>query len=104
MGSSIWMRCMVKMRHEGRVENRAVYVAIGSRSGRQEGRAGAVDERNGRSEVLAAACLTELRNRGVKDILIACVDGLKGFPQAIETRIPEGAGAVVHRAHGAERA
>jgi putative transposase len=33
--------------------------------------------------------LTELRNRGVKDILIACVDGLKGFPQAIETGFPE---------------
>src|ERR1700680_2687663 len=33
--------------------------------------------------------LTELRNRGVKDIFIACVDGLKGFPQAIETVYPQ---------------
>ena len=33
--------------------------------------------------------LTELKNRGVKDILIACVDGLKGFPQAIEAVFPE---------------
>src|SRR6476661_3975151 len=33
--------------------------------------------------------LTELRNRGVKDIFIACVDGLKGFPQAIETVFPQ---------------
>jgi putative transposase len=32
--------------------------------------------------------LTELRNRGVKDILIACVDGLKGFPEAIEAAYP----------------
>jgi putative transposase len=32
--------------------------------------------------------LTELKNRGIKDILIACVDGLKGFPQAIETAFP----------------
>jgi transposase-like protein len=31
----------------------------------------------------------ELRNRGVKDIFIACVDGLKGFPQAIETVFPQ---------------
>ena len=33
--------------------------------------------------------LTELRNRGVKDIFIACVDGLKGFPEAIETVFPQ---------------
>jgi putative transposase len=32
--------------------------------------------------------LTELQNRGVKDILIACVDGLKGFPDAISTTFP----------------
>lgn len=78
----------VKMRHEGRVENRAVYVAIGV-------------DLDGRKEVLGLwtsshegakfwlAVLTELRNRGVKDILIACVDGLKGFPQAIETVFPD---------------
>jgi len=33
--------------------------------------------------------LTELKNRGVKDILIACVDGLKGFPEAIEAAYPQ---------------
>jgi hypothetical protein len=33
--------------------------------------------------------LTELQTRGVKDILIACVDGLKGFPEAIETAFPQ---------------
>jgi len=33
--------------------------------------------------------LTEFQNRGVKDILIACVDGLKGFPDAINTAFPE---------------
>src|SRR5580698_7717444 len=33
--------------------------------------------------------LTELKNRGVRDILIACVDGLRGFPQAIESVYPE---------------
>ena len=78
----------VKMRHEGRVENRAVYVALG------------VDW-EGRKDVLGLwssgnegakfwlAVLTELKNRGVKDVLIACVDGLKGFPQAIESIFPE---------------
>jgi putative transposase len=33
--------------------------------------------------------LTELQNRGLRDIFIACVDGLKGFPQAIETVYPK---------------
>src|SRR5689334_7553827 len=33
--------------------------------------------------------MTELKNRGVQDILIACVDGLKGFPDAIEAVFPE---------------
>jgi putative transposase len=33
--------------------------------------------------------LTELKNRGVKDLFIACVDGLKGFPQAIEAVFPQ---------------
>jgi len=79
---------MVKMRHEGRVENRAVYVAIGI-------------DLDGRKDVLGLwtsanegakfwlQVLTELRNRGVKDVFIACVDGLKGFPQAIETVFPQ---------------
>lgn len=78
----------VKMRHEGRVENRAVYVAIGI-------------DLNGKKDVLGLwtgtsegakfwlNVLTELRNRGVKDIYLACVDGLKGFPQAIETVFPQ---------------
>ena len=79
---------MVKMRHEGRVENRAVYVAVGIGM-------------NGRKEVLGLwtsdtegskfwmTILTELRNRGVKDVFIACVDGLKGFPEAIEAVFPK---------------
>lgn len=78
----------VKMRHEGRVENRAVYVALGI-------------DLNGRKEVLGLwtsategakfwlNVLTELRNRGVRDIYLVCVDGLKGFPQAIESIFPK---------------
>jgi putative transposase len=77
----------VKMRHEGRVENRAVYVAIGV-------------DLEGKKDVLGLWCsanegakfwlsvLTDLKNRGVKDMLIVCVDGLKGFPQAIEAVFP----------------
>lgn len=78
----------VKMRHEGRVENRAVYVALGI-------------DLNGHKDVLglwtSAAegakfwlnVLTELRHRGVRDIYLVCVDGLKGFPQAIESIFPK---------------
>jgi putative transposase len=79
---------MVKMRHEGRVENRAVFVAIG------------VDE-EGQKDVLGLwsassegakfwlAVMTELKNRGLRDVYIVCTDGLKGFPQAIETVFPQ---------------
>lgn len=79
---------MVKMRHEGRVENRAVYVAIG------------IDE-EGQKEVLGLwsaanegakfwlSVMTELKNRGMRDVYIVCTDGLKGFPQAIETVFPK---------------
>lgn len=78
----------VKMRHEGRVENRAVYVAIGvTMEGRKEVLGLWTSANEGAKFWLTI--LTELRNRGVKDIFIACVDGLKGFPQAIESAFPQ---------------
>lgn len=74
----------VKMRHEGRVENRAVHVAIGiTLEGRKEVLGLWTNASEGAKFWLGI--LTELRNRGVRDIFIACVDGLKGFPQAIES-------------------
>lgn len=77
----------VKMRHEGRVENRAVFVAIGVT---QEGNKEVLGLWSSASEgaKLWLQILTELRQRGVKDMLIACVDGLKGFPDAIEAAFP----------------
>jgi putative transposase len=78
----------VKMRHEGRVENRAVYVAMGvDLEGRKDVLGLWTSSNEGAKFWLAV--LTELKNRGVRDILIACVDGLKGFPQAIESAFPE---------------
>lgn len=78
----------VKMRHEGRVENRAVYVAIGvGMDGRKDVLGLWTSGNEGAKFWLAV--LTELKNRGVKDVLIACVDGLKGFPQAIESVFPQ---------------
>jgi putative transposase len=78
----------VKMRHEGRVENRAVYVAVGIG---MEGRKEVLGLWTGDTEgsKFWMTILTELRNRGVKDVFIACVDGLKGFPEAIETVFPK---------------
>jgi putative transposase len=79
---------VVKMRVEGRVENRAVYVAIGiGMAGNKEVLGLWTSANEGAKFWLQV--LTELRNRGVKDIFIACVDGLKGFPQAIETVYPK---------------
>jgi putative transposase len=78
----------VKMRHEGRVDNRAVYVAIGvDLEGRKDVLGLWTSSNEGAKFWLGV--LTELKNRGVKDVLIACIDGLKGFPQAIESVFPE---------------
>jgi putative transposase len=78
----------VKMRHEGRVENRAVYVAIGIDLEGSKDVLGLWTSSNEGAKFWLGV-LTELKNRGVKDVLIVCVDGLKGFPQAIETVFPE---------------
>jgi putative transposase len=78
----------VKIRHEGRVENRAVYVAIGiNLEGRKEVLGLWTSGNEGAKFWLAV--LSELRNRGVKDVFVVCVDGLKGFPQAIESVYPQ---------------
>jgi putative transposase len=79
---------IVKMRHEGRVENRAVFVAMGVN---QEGAKEVLGLWTSATEgaKLWLQILTEIRNRGVQDILIACVDGLKGFPEAIATVYPK---------------
>lgn len=84
----VYLDCIhVKVR-EGAVRVKAVYLAIGITL-------------NGEKEVLGLwlaqtegakfwlQVVTELRNRGVQDIFIACVDGLKGFPEAIEAVFPK---------------
>src|SRR5271165_338705 len=76
------------MRSEGRVENRAVYVAIGITMEGQKEVLGLWTSANEGAKFWLQV-LTELKNRGVEDIFIACVDGLKGFPQAIETVYPK---------------
>lgn len=84
----LYLDClMVKTREAGSAANRAIYLAIGVNTG-------------GIKEVLGLwtaategakfwlSVVTELKNRGVNDILIACVDGLKGFPEAIAAVYP----------------
>jgi putative transposase len=78
----------VKMRDNGHVKNRAVYVAIGvNLEGGKEVLGLWSSDHEGAK--LWLQVVTELRNRGVEDIFIACVDGLKGFPEAIELVYPK---------------
>jgi putative transposase len=78
----------VKIRDEGLVSNRAVYLAIGMRcSGHKEILGIWIEQTEGAKFWLRV--MSELRNRGVQDLLIAVVDGLKGFPEAITTVFPK---------------
>jgi len=78
----------VKIRVDGRVSNRCIYIAIGvNLEGKKETLGLWTAETEGAKFWLCV--LTELQNRGVSDILIACVDGLKGFPEAIESVFPK---------------
>ncbi len=77
----------VKVRDNGHVSNKAVYLALGvTMDGIKEVLGMWVAENEGAKFWLQV--VTELKNRGVEDIFIACVDGLKGFPEAIETVFP----------------
>jgi putative transposase len=78
----------VKIRGEGRhVESRAVHVAMGvNMEGAKQVLGLWIGNNEGAKYWLGV--LTELASRGVKDIFIACVDGLKGFPEAIEAVFP----------------
>lgn len=78
----------LKLRSSGAVQNQAVYVALGITLEGQKDLLGLwVGESEGAKFWLGV--LTELKNRGVRDILVACVDGLKGFPEAIENLYPQ---------------
>ena len=77
----------VKIRIDSTVSNRCIYLAIGvNLEGRKETLGLWSAESEGAKFWLSV--LTELQNRGVRDIFIACVDGLKGFTEAIESVFP----------------
>lgn len=78
----------VKVKDQGRVANKAIYLAIGvNLRGIKEVLGMWTSENEGAKFWLSI--ITELKNRGVRDIFIACVDGLKGFPEAIEAIFPK---------------
>lgn len=86
----VYLDCIhVKVR-EGAVRVKAVYLAIGvTLAGEKEVLGMWLAQTEGAKFWLQV--VTELRNRGVQDIFIACVDGLKGFPEAIEAVFPQAA-------------
>jgi putative transposase len=77
-----------KIRQDKHVINKAIYLALGVNiEGHKELLGMWISENEGAKFSLNV--LTELQNRGVNDILIACVDGLKGGPEAINTVFPQ---------------
>ena len=78
----------LKMRLDGLVQTRAVYLALGvNLEGHKELLGLWIGEKEGSKFWLSI--LTELKNRGLQDILITCVDGLTGFPEAIASEFPK---------------
>jgi transposase-like protein len=79
---------VVKVRQDGRVINKAIHLALGVNMAGQKELLGLWITQNESSKFWLNV-LTELQNRGLKDIFIACCDGLTGFPEAIETVFPK---------------
>ncbi len=78
----------VKIRGEGLVRNKAVHIALGVRADGTKEILGLWLEQNEGAKFWLRV-LNELRNRGVEDMLLAVVDGLKGFPDAVIAAFPE---------------
>lgn len=85
----VYMDCIVvKVRQDSTVMNKAIFLALGvNTDGHKELLGMWIAQNEGAKFWLSV--LTELKNRGLNDILIACVDGLKGFPEAINAVYPQ---------------
>lgn len=85
----VWLDAIhYKIRENGRYVSKAIYTILGLNiEGKKELLGLYLSDQEGAHHWLSV--LTDLHNRGVKDILIACVDGLKGFPEAIESIYPD---------------
>ncbi len=85
----VYLDCIVvKVRHGGSVINKAVFLALGINTEGQKELLGMWLAENEDAKFWLSV-LTELKNRGLQDILIACVDGLKGFPDVINSVYPQ---------------
>ncbi|WP_025740949.1 IS256 family transposase [Salinivibrio socompensis] len=84
----VWLDAIhYKIKENGRYISKAIYTILGLNiEGKKELLGLYLSDQEGAHHWLSV--LTDLHNRGVKDILIACVDGLKGFPEAIESIYP----------------
>lgn len=84
----VWLDAIhYKIKEDGRYDSKAVYTVLGlTLEGKKEILGLYVSESEGANFWLSV--LTDLNNRGLEDILIACVDGLKGFPEAINSMFP----------------
>ena len=84
----VWLDAIhYKIKDNGRYATKAIYTILGLNiEGKKELLGLYLSDQEGAHHWLSV--LTDLNNRGVKDILIACIDGLKGFPEAIETIFP----------------
>ncbi|SCB84411.1 Transposase, Mutator family [Kosakonia oryziphila] len=98
----VYMDCIVvKVRQNGSVINKAVFLAPGINTEGQKALPGMwLAENEGAKFWLNV--LTELKNRGLQDILIACVDGLKGFPDA-KQRLPADPYPAVYHPYGTQQ-
>ena len=96
----VYLDCIVvKTRENQQVIKKSLYLALGvDLEGRKDLLGIWVSENEGAKFWLSV--LTDLRSRGVNDILNACVDGLKGFPEAINSGYP---GSALRRAHGLQQ-
>ena len=80
----------INIKVSGRISKRAVYVALGiDRDGEKHLLGLWIGEAEAEGAKFWLRVLTELKNRGLKDILIACCDGLTGFPDAIQAVYPQ---------------
>ena len=85
----VYLDCLVvRSRDSGAVQNKSVYLALGINTDGEKELLGLwMAQTEGAKFWLSV--MNELRNRGLQDIFIACCDGLKGFPEAIETVYPK---------------
>jgi putative transposase len=85
----VYFDCLrVKIRDGGHIINKAIYLAIGlTREGQKDALGLWISQTEGAKFWMGV--MTELKSRGVSDIFIACVDGLKGLPEAIEAVFPQ---------------